>query len=426
MNFARINHILVPQTKDERDKWRKSRFAFLMKGMLALWYSLSNEGRFLFVFWLISGAVSLNVNVSQYYILWSMISGLLGVSLLVRGRFSLDDVKLSVCAPKRTAVGEQICFSIELRNRGKVDCRSLRVEGPFLPWDGRYVGDEPRIPMLERGGTLKEEMRIRFVARGEHHLDVFRVHALVPFGLAVGPSETSSGVRFLVVPRIADVRSLSIPRGRCYQKGGVALASTIGESRELIGIRPYRPGDPIRDIHAMGWARLGEPVVREYSQEYFSRIGVVLDTDGSQVREEQFEAAISLVAGVVAFLSRGETLVDLFIAGDDTQPLTVGRSLGFLDQALDLLAMVKPGPSFTSHSLEERLVPYFPRLSSLVLVFVDWDERREAFVRSMESIGAPLRILIVGGTRLLERTLSDFSISILTPKEITNGGELFL
>ena len=37
-------------------------------------------------------------------------------------------------------------------------------------------------------------------------------------------------------------------------------------------------GDPLRKIHWRSWARRGKPVVKEYQEEYFSRIALVLDT----------------------------------------------------------------------------------------------------------------------------------------------------
>lgn len=65
-------------------------------------------------------------------------------------------------------------------------------------------------------------------------------------------------------------------------------------------------------------------------------MGVVVDTDTAN--GECLEAAIELAAGVIAHLSRGEALVDVLVVGDAVHELLVGRSLGTLDQALELLA----------------------------------------------------------------------------------------
>jgi uncharacterized protein (DUF58 family) len=159
-----------------------------------------------------------------------------------------------------------------------------------------------------------------------------------------------------------------LPQGQRYQPGGMAQASRTGEALELVGVRPYRRGDPVRDLHALTWARTGVPHVREYHQEYFSRIGVIVDNDRSVTSEDGLEAALSLAAGVVACLGRGEALIDLLAVDGQVHPLTLGRSLGTLEQALDLLACVRRGRPLEPDDLLSRLEPFMARLSCLVLV----------------------------------------------------------
>ena len=126
--------------------------------------------------------------------------------------------------------------------------------------------------------------------------------------------------------------------------------------------------------------------MKEYHQEYFSRVGVVLDT--SPERGEQWlEAGISLAAGIVAYLSRGEALIDLLVTGDELHPLTLGRSLGYFEQALDHLACVEAGPAFESARLVNLLRPHLNRLSSVVLVSLGWDAQRSALAQEIASFG---------------------------------------
>src|SRR5262249_31367271 len=160
---------------------------------------------------------------------------------------------------------------------------------------------------------------------GLHHLDPFTAAAVVPLGLACGPRRSSDGVKLYVVPKIANVTRLPLAMATKHQPGGVALASKAGESMDLLGVRPYKPGDPVRDLHARTWARTGEPAVREYQQEYFTRVGVVLDTSFSARDPDALEAAIELAAGVIAKLTRGEALIDVLVVGDVVHELTLGR-----------------------------------------------------------------------------------------------------
>lgn len=392
--LARLNHLLVPPTKHERDRLRRTALGRFFATLYRYWEMFSSEGRFLLVFWFLGGLVSTNT-VTRGYQLWSVITGALVAGLLMRGLYRMRDVSIDVRTPRRATVGEVVELSVQLHNPGTRAHRTIRVEGPFLPWDGRYVGAMPTIAALPAGERGECTVRMRFAARGEHHLDPFVASALVPLGLTGGPAVRSNGTPLLVVPRVAHVAELQLPTATRYQPGGVALASRTGESRELIGVRPYRPGDPVRDLHARSWARTGVPVVREFDQEYFTRIGVVVDTELADSGEPGLEAALSLSAGLVAHLTRGEALIDLLVAGDHTLTLTLGRSLGFLEQALDLLACVDPVDALEPEAVQARVRPHLGRLSAVVLVVLRWDGRRQALQRWIQQQGVGCRVLLV-------------------------------
>jgi uncharacterized protein (DUF58 family) len=196
------------------------------------------------------------------------------------------------------------------------------------------------------------------------------------------------------VPRIANVIRLPPVVTTKHQPGGVALASKAGESMDLHGVRPYRPGDPVRDLHARTWARTGEPAVREYQQEYFIRVGVVLDT--SARTESDLEAAIELAAGVLAHLTRGEAVIDVLVVGDVVHELTLGRSLGRLDHALELLAAVERTPSYDAKRLTHRLEPHLARLSMVVAIVSPEHDR--TLERELAGRGLSCTTLVVDDT----------------------------
>jgi uncharacterized protein (DUF58 family) len=169
------------------------------------------------------------------------------------------------------------------------------------------------------------------------------------------------------------------------------MASLVGEARELSGVRPYRPGDRLRDVHARTWARTGLPHVREYHQEYFSRIGLLLDTDRKDgaVTEEEFEGAISLAAGCLAHLAGRDTLIDLLVVGGQVHRLTLGRHLGFLEQGLDLLALVTPGQPIDAPGMKRDLSPFIPRLSAAVFICLSESTVHKEVAQWMVEQGIP-------------------------------------
>jgi uncharacterized protein (DUF58 family) len=394
INFARLNHILIPNTKAGRDRFRASLLGKVVQPFGWLYYAYTEEGRILGLATVIVGAFGLDVQGTVVYLLWSVLAGAMLASLVGSRFHRLRGVRVELVAPRRVTRGDTIAFGVLVHNDGPRDRLALRVSGPFLPWDGAFTSPAPRIAKVRAGSAERVEIRARFSARGEHHLDAFSVSAVVPGGLALGPPVASTGVKFMVVPHLANVVRLSTPPGSRYQPGGVALASKTGQALELRGVRPYRAGDPVRHLHARSSARLGAPVVREYQEEYFTRLGVVVETAVTDAKK--LEAMLSLAAGVVAHLARGEALIDLLVVGERVHELTIGRHLGFLDQALDLLACVepekkKPDPG----ALVARLGAHLGRLSCVVVIASAWDQG--ALAERIRGAGVACVTLIVEG-----------------------------
>jgi len=169
----------------------------------------------------------------------------------------------------------------------------------------------------------------------------------------------------------------------------------MADSRELVGVRPYRPGDPMRDLHAKTWARIGEPAVREFQEEFFARVAIVLDVEIGRASRKRFEAAVSLVAGIVARLTATEAIVDVLLLGTSMHPLSVGRSLGTIDLALDLLGSAEPGAPFAEDTMFARLGARLPRLSSVVFISLHWDDARAKFVSKIRGGGTSCRAFVV-------------------------------
>jgi uncharacterized protein (DUF58 family) len=368
VDWNRLNYILIPKRKEDLERLRASRVGRFANRMFRSWGTLSDEGRTLLVLTLLVGAFGVDVRRTSIYVLFSVLTGLLVGSIVAARGLRLRGATILTSAPRRVTVKQPVTFTVTCLGAPG----SLRVRGPFLSWDGTWLERAPQETPVDEDGRAVATMTARFSARGEHHLDGFTAGQLAPFGLACGPRIESEAVKVVVVPRIANVQKLPLVVAARHQPGGVALASKSGESRDLHGVRPYRRGDPVRDLHARSWARAGYPVVREYQQEYFTRVGVVLDTDIAD--EDRLEAAIELAAGVVANLSHGEALVDVLVVGDRVHELTLGRSLGYLDQALDLLATVERGPALSPDAVTRRLEPYLERLSSVVVIGASRDD----------------------------------------------------
>ncbi|HMJ55632.1 MAG TPA: DUF58 domain-containing protein [Polyangiaceae bacterium] len=421
MDLAELNHVLIPGSKSGRDRYRNMWFMRRLRFLGTPFMRLSREGRALLVMVGMAALFGGDLGGTQVHVLVLASTSLLVSAFLFTRAYRLSGVTAGISLPRRVTLGDEIALTISLRNDGDRTHRSIRVVPPLLPWDGAFTALPNDIEELPRGGHLTTTTRARFAARGEHHIDPFLAVALLPLGLSQGAPLRTSGARFVVVPKVARVVSLTTPKNRRHQPGGIARASRTGDATDLLGVRPYRPGDPVRDLHARSWARHGSPMVREYQEEYFTRIGIVVDTDASAASSAHLEGALSLAAGVVASLCRGEALVDVLVTGEHVEKLSLGRSLGSLDQALDVLAAVRPRPGFAAEAMLGRLSPYLERLSSVVLVALGWDDARAAFVAAIRARGVETLVLVVG-----DRTSRTTHATTVALDSITRGEALAL
>jgi uncharacterized protein (DUF58 family) len=197
----------------------------------------------------------------------------------------------------------------------------------------------------------------------------------------------------IVYPKFFPLARLDLPTGRRYQPGGVALVSELGESFEYLGNREYRDGDNVRDMDWRATARAQRLIVREWVEEYMLRAAVILDTF-EQGNEEAFERAISVAASVSDFLARQDYLVDIFAAGPNLYHLTAGRSLAYLDQILEILACVEASEKEPFEIIEPQIEELISRLSTVICIFLDWDQTRQDFATRLRSQGVAMKIII--------------------------------
>lgn len=328
---------------------------------------------------------------------------LLGLRLLFRGR---PAVRISGRVPARLTAGREVAAAIDVvAEGGAPGTLSLFWGGPLPAKAGLDVTPVETFVEPAEGRPARVRLALRPRNRGRYLLPSLAVARTDPFGLVRSKSVWLPEQVVLAYPRYYTLDELPLPMGRRYQPGGIPLASEVGDSLEFIGTREYREGDPLRKIHWRSWGRLGKPVVKEYQEEYFSRIALVLDTFlprrfGPRERE-RFEAAISLLASVAGHFSRSDEIVDILAAGPDLYEVSTGRSLGYLDNVLDVLACLEPSPAPPFETIGPPLFERLEQLTTVLAVMLEWDDAREAFLRRVRAMGVALRVLLVheGETR---------------------------
>lgn len=335
-------------------------------------------------------------------------------------------VGVSRTAPPRVVAGSTATMRIDVTNTSRRDLYDLAAFEFRLP-EGVQTDPEPSyIASLPRGASHTFSYQLQANRRGVYQMNGATALSAFPFGLMNGFRFNRQPHRLLVYPAFHKLVRLDLPVGQRYQPGGIVLTSHVGESMEFVGNREYRPGDRLRDLHPRSWARVGFPVVRQFQEEFLTRIAIVVDThspvpppwqlprvegqtgwkrfvalmrmtvgDVPEQEDRPLEAALSLTAAIADHLARQEYVVDLFAAGPDLYHIQAGRSLAYLDNILDILACIERSPKDPFDVIGPKFREELREIATVVVVLMDWDDRRREFVESILRTGSRVKVVIV-------------------------------
>ena len=327
--------------------------------------------------------------------------------------------------PRFGTVGRKVSYTIVLKNNGRSEQRDLWLledladsRPTFAEWKAMQLNDERRLSFRIGRRRRQNPFRVAVfqgtpvppVSPGEEAEIAFellplrrgslRFHGVIlarpdPFGLFRALSRQRAFQSMLVLPRRYALPDVVLPGSARYQEGGVALASSVGQSDEFVSLREYRRGDPLRHIHWRSWAKAGKPIVKEFEDEFFVRHALVLDTFSDDPRSEAFEEAVSVAASFACTIPLQESLLDLLFVGTEAYCFTAGRGLAHSDQMLEILASVTPCLNRPFGTLEPLVMNHASVVSGCICVLLGWDDDRRGFVRKLEQLEIPLLVLVV-------------------------------
>jgi uncharacterized protein (DUF58 family) len=210
---------------------------------------------------------------------WAVV--LLVVVLVLGSRLWVRSLRRGVTArvelPDRLLHGEPVDVQVVVANRSRLPAPHVRVE-VTLP--GR--GFTPSTAVVEvalpgrRSRTVSTP--VTAFARGGWRPSPATVRVGDPWGLWAAETVGPEPSEVVVLPALLPVRRVELP--------AVAPLAELPDRRALttdptaiVGVRPYRPGDPLRSIHWAATASTGTLVRREDERAWARDLVVALDLD---------------------------------------------------------------------------------------------------------------------------------------------------
>lgn len=357
---------------------------------------LTESGRaFLWIGVVCTATAMISFVIKAYYV-WCALAALLLVSIPA-ARLSRVPLKVNYQLPLRVSARGKVLVPLTVFNRSKRSAVDLGLR--LAQGSANLVSKPAFVSRLRPGEGADLELELDLKQRGHYPIEGLLQEGYFPFGVWRDRLLHRREESLLVHPWFTPLIDLEVPVGRRYQPGGVALSSNVGDSTEFLGTREFRFGDTVRDIHWRSWARLGKPVVKEFQEEYFCRIALILDTfllpDSGETRRDDFEAALSMAAAISDNLSQGEYVIDLFAAGPELYSLQAGRNIAHLENVLDVLACIEPCREPPFEKIAPVLLENMVHTTTAVLVLLDWDEARERLVRVLRDHGPAIKAVLV-------------------------------
>jgi len=204
--------------------------------------------------------------------------------------------------------------------------------------------------------------------RGEETIAITRLESQFPFGFL--RKSISGGLRQDVVVWPKHISyDFKPPYGKHWQHQGNTVHRR-GSGTELINLRDYQPGDPMRRVHWKASARLQRMLVREMSEEYQDAYLILVETPSSVWKDNgQFEVLCCLAATLAEDLFRRGQLWGTAINDHPPRLIKHANDLyGFLDQT----AILQPVESYVP--LEETegatLITFGPGIDMHVNIYI--------------------------------------------------------
>ncbi len=197
------------------------------------------------------------------------------------------------------------------------------------------------IPTLAKGEAVEFAYTITLDRRGLHTFQPLKTESRAPFGFFKRSGQIEVPTRTLVYPEVRPLKRLELLD---RQLTAQVARPRAGVGYEIMGVRPYRPGDSPRNIHWRSVARTGTLISKEFADEAQPGLTLVLDLFNhlyptTESKNTPFEWAVKAAASIGDYAQHHG--YSLYVISDDDVMAAPQGTVGEM-ALLQYLARVQP------------------------------------------------------------------------------------
>jgi uncharacterized protein (DUF58 family) len=279
---------------------------------------------------LIGGALILAGTTAQAGWLFVLAAGVLGV---VVGSFMLlprlRGAEVSRDLPRRVRLGEEVPVVVRVTNRGRRSLPVMRVEDSLEAFEPVALCSKE----LGAGATGRAETVRRARQRGVYESGSVLLQTSAPLGFARRLLVQDAPGRVTVVPSWVEIPAWSPLRSSGI--GGEDPNARAGQGTgDYLGVRDYRPGDPMKAVHWRTAARAGRLIVTEFEEESRRRVLIALGgPDAGVPPDSAFETLARAAASIAKCSIDSGHQVSLLHSAGELSDARFGECLEALAEA---------------------------------------------------------------------------------------------
>ena len=250
---------------------------------------------------ILMGVSAVNTANNLIYLTVSALLAFMGISGFF-GKANISRLNVIAKVPPEVFAGTPVPLKVTLvNNRAFLPAFLIKVS---------IEGREVHFPFVNRRSRESRHVDITFFKRGEHVVNDIHVSSVFPFNFFIRYNRKFQPVRLTVFPRLVRGEIPGLDRSPRYHRGELP-ADRSGFESDIMSIRKYAAGDPLKYINWKATAKTGELKTKELS--ILSRRPVVIDFDSLDAGST--EERISRVAYVLLKLIKENIAVGLKLKG---------------------------------------------------------------------------------------------------------------
>lgn len=256
----------------------------------------------------------------------------------------------------RTHEGEPLLAILEVKNRWPIPMFGLMVEGEFLQdiidEDDKIAVGLQRIPGWS---VCQFEWSFNPQRRGKLPIELPLIANGFPFGIYRAEKSVDVNEQTIVWPKRHALQGQPSLDGQQFNIEGL-MSDRFGQDGEVIGVRNYRQGDSLRNIHWQKTASGGQLIVKERQICAQKPIRIILDltpkTHRGQGSQSSYEWAIRAAGNMCQQLHRGHSHIEVICVGIPDEFTSRSSNRNGMPGLLDFFAMLPQQSQIDSSNVD--------------------------------------------------------------------------